>query len=532
MKTVGAVLVAFGVTVVVLWFVHYSTFDLQFDVASWALLGVGQAVAAITIGLAIVPRARPVGVLLVVFGLVSAVGYWYVWADQAALATTMMAVWIAGLLLPVAAVMAAAEPPRWGWRAFGFGELAVLVVGAAMLLTAGAGGVRRWLDPATGQEVHSVIGLTDSPDLADALNLVVEVLVAIVAVAAAAGLVVAAARADRHHRRHLVPVAVAGGAAAVAAVSWLVSGRLARVPAPGTPTLPVVTYWLEVHVRLLANLAVLGILGWLYVVRPVLVRTGDGRLDLTSLPAATSVGRRVADMLGDPSASVQYPTDGGWVDGSGAPAPAADGMGITLIEEQGVPFARVTHDLNVPGELAELAAHLAATSVMAERAAVESVTRRESVRRASLRLVHAEELAAEDLADALARGPVARLVALAGELRRDDMALSEAAAPIQAVAAEVRSISHGIYPPQLERAGLAGALPALRVPPGRFDPSIELTAYLLARENDAAEIRIADGWLEVTCPPAATTELADRVALLGGVRRSGVVALPVEEAAG
>ena len=121
--------------------------------------------------------------------------------------------------------------------------------------------------------------------------------------------------------------------------------------------------------------------------------------------------------------------------------------------------------------------------------------------------------------------------ALADDLRRDDTALPEAAAPIQAVAADVRRISHGIYPPQLEHAGLAGALPDLRVPPGRVDPSIELTAYLLARENDSAEIRIVDGWLEVTCPASVATELADRIALLGGVHRAGVVALPVEEIA-
>jgi hypothetical protein len=535
MKTLGAVLVAFSVTVGVLWFVRFTAapgIDLQFEIASWVLLHFGIVIAAITIGLAIVPRARAVGVLLVLFGLVWAVGYWLVWADQAAVATVAMAVWIAGLLLPVAAVMAAAEPPRSAWRGLGFGELMVVLVGAGMLLTAGAGGVRRWLDPTSRREVHSVIGVIDNPDLADALNLAVEVLVALVAVAAAVFLVVAAARAGRQRRRHLLPVAVAAGAAALAAVSWLVAGRLARVPLPGTPTGPVVTWFLEIHLVQLADLLVIGILGWLYIVRPVLVRTNEGRLDVTALPAATSVGRRVADMLGDRSASVHYLIDGGWVDGSGAPAPATDGIGITVIEAQGVPFTRVTHDPNVPGELAELAAHLAATSVIAERAAIDAAARRERVRRASHRLVHAEDVAVEDLAAALARGPVARLAALADDLRGGHTTLPEAAAPIQAVAADVRRISHGIYPPQLEHAGLAGALPELRVPPERFDPSIELTAYLLARESESAEIRVVDGWLEVTCPVSVATDLADRIALLGGEQRAGVVALPVEETAG
>ena len=292
MKTIGAVLVAFGVTVGVLWFLHYSSFDLQFDNASWALLHFGIIVAAITIGLAIVLRARPVGVLLVVFGVDWAIAYWSVWEDQAAVATAAMAVWIAGLLLPVAAVMAAAELRRWAWQAFGLGQFVVVAVGAGMLLTAGAGGVRRWFDPESGEEVHSVIGVIDDPDLAEALNLAVEVSAATIAVAAAVGLVVIAARADRQRRRHLLPVACAGGAAALAAVSFLVAGRLARLPVSGTPTVQVVTYWLQIELRSLANLLLIGILGWLYVVRPVLVRTDDGRLDLTSLPAATSVGRR------------------------------------------------------------------------------------------------------------------------------------------------------------------------------------------------------------------------------------------------
>jgi hypothetical protein len=359
----------------------------------------------------------------------------------------------------------------------------------------------------------------------------VEVLMAIITSAAAVGLVVVAARADRQRRRHLLPVALAGGAAALAAVAWLVAGRLEDLRIPGGGTAFVVAYWLEIHLRQLTHLLVIGILGWLYVVRPVLVRTADGRLDLTSLPAAASVGRRVADMLGDRSASVQYLIDGGWVDGSGAPAPVTAGVGVTTIEAQGVPAACVTHDPNVPGELAELAAHLAATSVIAERAAVDAAARRERVRRASHRLVHADDVAVEDLAAALARGPVAGLAALADDLRRDDTTLAEAAAPIQAVAADVRRISHGIYPPQLEHAGLAGALPDLGVPPGRFDRSIELTAYLLARDSDSAEIRIVDGWLEVTCPGAVATEFADRIALLGGERRPGVVALPLEETA-
>ena len=156
--------------------------------------------------------------------------------------------------------------------------------------------------------------------------------------------------------------------------------------------------------------------------------------------------------------------------------------------------------------------------------------RREVVRRASARLLRAGDTASDELKAALAEGPLTTLRVLSTALRAGTVGLDEAAMSVRSVAADVRHISHGIYPPELEQGGLRQALPHGRVPVVRFDPSVELTAYLLAREDEHPTAQIVGGWLEVVSDHDVTAHVADRVSLLGGTRRDGVVALPIQAA--
>jgi hypothetical protein len=528
-KAIGAVLCAVALTVNVLWYVRLTDVIDLGDNAYLLLLPSSATLAAIVVGTAIADRQRTAGVALVAFGAA-----WTLWViglvyDDAALVTTMRACLSLGALLPLVAVLAAADAPRPIWAALLASQAVLTIAVAGVLLTSGAGGIPGSVHAVTGEEFRSAVGVLDNRSLASAFSLVMDVAVAIVSALTTVWVLLASGRADDGYRRHLRLVAVAAVATTVGAGAMAFGLRIAET-APGPGTAGQVARFFAFTLPAVCYLLVAGVFGWLYVVRPVLVPAADGTLDVTSLARASSLDRRVADMLGDPTASVQFLVDRAWVTSSGVPAPPTGEAATTTIEQDGVTIARVVHDSNVPGELATLAAHLAATSVLAERAAVDASMRREVVRRASARLLRAGDTASDELNAALTEGPLTTLRALSTELRAGTVGLDDAATSIRAVAAEVRRISHGIYPPELEQGGLRQALPHGRVPVVRFDPSVELTAYLLAREDEHPTARIVGGWLEVVSDHDVTAHVADRVSLLGGTRRDDIVALPIQAA--
>ena len=528
MKTVGAVLFALSLTVSVLWWVRLTDVIVLADGNAYLVLVPASAdLALIGVGTAIAHRQRTVGVALVAFGAawtLSVIGLVY---DDAALVTTMRACLYLGMLLPLVAVLAAADAPRPIWAALLAGQAVLTIAVAGVLLTSGAGGIPSSVHAVTGKEFRSAVGVLDSRSLASAFSLVMDVAVAIVSALTTVWVLLASGRADGGHRRHLRLVAVAAVATTVGVVSTAFGVRIAE-SAPGPGTAGQLARFLGFALPAVCYLLVAAVFGWLYVVRPVLVPAADGTLDVTSLARASSLNGRVADMLGDPTASVQFLLDRAWVTSSGTPAPPTGAAAATTIEQDGVTIARVVHDSNVPGELAALAAHLAATSVLAERAAVDASMRREVVRRASARLLRAGDTASHELNAALTEGPLTNLRTISTGLRAGAVGLDDAATSIRSVAAEVRHISHGIYPAELEQGGLRQALPHGRMPAARFDPSVELTAYLLARDDRHPTARIVGGWLEVASDHDLTAHIADRVSLLGGTRRDHVVALPID----
>jgi hypothetical protein len=143
----------------------------------------------------------------------------------------------------------------------------------------------------------------------------------------------------------------------------------------------------------------------------------------------------------------------------------------------------------------------------------------EQSRQLAARLLSAADQPRELLRAELLAGPL-RELASAGTDLAQGTPLAEVVPRLNEIAAQVRTMSHGVFPPSLTSGGLRAALSGAPAPDHRYPPVIEMTAFLAARSDDSAEISdaVLDGEPAVLIrsgvPPTDTVR--DRVAALGG----------------
>jgi hypothetical protein len=344
------------------------------------------------------------------------------------------------------------------------------------------------------------------------------------------------ANADRALRRLLNPVWIPGLAwALVTAV-----GQWAQVFGPawaldrsqgGVSYTAPALFLLQVVPFLAVMLALSGVV-WTELVIPRLRRTTAGiAIDVVHDP--TEVERYLASSLGDPSVTIAFrgPDEAPWVDVRGSPAIISDesDRAELVLRRDGVLLGVVAFDaaLAAEPEAVELGASAAAYAIDNGRLAALANAKVEESRRLTARLVTAGDAVRADLKETLDEGPLR-------ELEDIELALSrggdteDAALRLQKVAADVRTISHGVFPPELASDGLAAALPHLPSPLRRFAPAIEVTAFLAARNDPLACLRDQTDRLEIELSEAPTgANLLDRVTVLGGRVDGKVITLPV-----
>ena len=125
-------------------------------------------------------------------------------------------------------------------------------------------------------------------------------------------------------------------------------------------------------------------------------------------------------------------------------------------------------------------------------------------------------VAVHRLAATIADGPAASLEELARRATHGDDAV-ELQRALRAVASEIRTISHGVYPSELERDGLAAALDqAVQVSSRRYPTAVELTAYLIAHGHPEARLVDREDGLEVTVSGMLAEHASARVGALDG----------------
>jgi hypothetical protein len=285
---------------------------------------------------------------------------------------------------------------------------------------------------------------------------------------------------------------------------------------------------------LLAVASIIAAVAWVELAVPRLQRTTAG-VAVRSGSGSTDVATYLAGALGDPSVKVFFrrPGDAGWVDVAGRPgAPAIDDCdrGLTILEREGVEFGAIEYDASLASQpdAIELSVTAAAFALDSERLVALANARAEDARRLTARLVSSADAARDQLRGQLVAGPLHDLEQLEGTLAaRGDLA--HAARQLQEVAADVRRISHGVYPAELNEGGLSAVLThASEVPAKRFEPAIEITAFLAADGDGGARIRAEQGQLVICLsePPREPT-LLERIAVLDGVVDGPTIVLPV-----
>ena len=95
---------------------------------------------------------------------------------------------------------------------------------------------------------------------------------------------------------------------------------------------------------------------------------------------------------------------------------------------------------------------------------------------------------------------------------------------------EVRNLSHGLFPRDLEERGLAEVLTDAGVPRRGSSAAVEMTCYLLAYDDTGAVFDDSGDEIVVQRTRAPRPELVERVEALGGQVDGTVATIPTESA--
>jgi signal transduction histidine kinase len=253
--------------------------------------------------------------------------------------------------------------------------------------------------------------------------------------------------------------------------------------------------------------------------------------DLLAAPASGGLRDALAAMLGDPGLRLAYPlASGALVDAAGRPLELSqtNGRSATSIVRDGRVVAVVEHRSDVLDDprLVDEVAAAARLGLEHERLQAASRAQLAELREARGRIVEAGDNARRRLERDLHDGAQQRLLALSLTLRllheadaRSAAAIEDAILEVREALAELRAISHGLFPALLGDEGLAAAIAGLAegstvpvtlasLPPGRMNRRAEMAAYHVVAEA----VRAATGPVHVDV--AATDQLL-RVAVEG-----------------
>jgi hypothetical protein len=449
-------------------------------------------------------------------------------ADLGPLVPRIAGLWLATLLLP--AVMLVATPEAIASRFAPWTLVGGIVATASLAYPI--------VDAAGGRARASVAWWeTNSFETADAGA---RRLFEIHAFVVTAVLVVVVVTVVRHYVGLPRGARAVGRPIFVAGILWALAtviSQLARIPdstwahsAGQTNFTPSAS--LVLQVAPLVTLATLvGAVVWVELVVPRLVRTPSGALRGDGHPE--DVAAFLSRVLADRSVAVFFwsDRDDSWRDhdGRAVELPVDDrDRAVTIVSRSGERVAAFVHDAawaSQPQALAAVAL-AAAFEVDSNRLTALANARLDEARRLTSRLVSAADEAREDLRRELAAGSLRELDELATDLERDG---ASAADRLQRIAADVRRLSHGVFPPVLTEHGLSAALTdAADVALGRYPPSIEITVYLSAVGDPGARVYEIERTLvvELSRPPSSD-HVVDRVAVLGGRVKDAAIYIPL-----
>ena len=206
-----------------------------------------------------------------------------------------------------------------------------------------------------------------------------------------------------------------------------------------------------VHFPLIAAGAVIGAIGWSIAVRPQVERLPSGTFVLPDSDPVAMLRNDLADWVGDPTLQLAFADGTGrWIAPSGEVH--LDDLrydrATTVVTRGGRPIGVLDHDiaLSAAPDALHTAANLAGLAFDANQLLAVSEGRLAEARRLGERLLGADTAMRREVEELLDDGPIKRLRACAGELLFG-APIRDVVDPIRQATAEVRQLSHGLYPP-------------------------------------------------------------------------------------
>ena len=287
------------------------------------------------------------------------------------------------------------------------------------------------------------------------------------------------------------------------------------------------------RIPLLSAGVLLGAVAFVSMIRPRLDRLPNGSMVIQSDPLS-GLGPNLQRWLSDPTLRIAFaeadstPTD--WLDASGAShrPSAGNGRSTVIVRRDGRPIALIEHDSTVvTADAIRLAAQATASALDAHRQTAVAGSRVIRAQQLGGRLVTAEDDVRTQLAATLEDGPCRQLHDSAASLRTaPDLPI--VVDVLQLAAADVRTISHGLFPTELLDGGLSAALPHIAGAPSRRLPrAMELTAFLVVGDERDATMDLTDDSLLIhRRSPLREPYVIDRITALDGMIDGNDVRLP------
>lgn len=289
-----------------------------------------------------------------------------------------------------------------------------------------------------------------------------------------------------------------------------------------------------VRLPLIASGAVIGVLGWSLLVRPRAERLPGGTLVLPDRDPVAMLREDLAAWVGDPTLQLAFADGaGGWITAAGRThleVPRYD-RATTVVTRNGREVGILSYDVALSGapDVIHTAAMLAGLAFDSNQLVALSEGRLAEMRRLGERLLAADTTMRNELEAQLDAGPVGRLRRCADELRFGS-AIERIVEPIRLATAEVRLLSHGLYPPELIEGGLDAVVGDRRgAPRRRLPPAIEVTAFLLVSSDPQGWFDDRGTMLDVRVRrETIPSSVLDRIEILGGTVTATMVTIPIE----
>jgi hypothetical protein len=187
---------------------------------------------------------------------------------------------------------------------------------------------------------------------------------------------------------------------------------------------------------------------WSELITPRLIRPEILAVQLDASSSVDATRRRLRRVLGDPSATIVFPSPHGWINEAGHPHGDRPGRRLVTVTHSGVLVAGLELDATTPiaSDLLADAACSLAVSLEAQRLAAHAAASASEARETATRLIEVDRAAIDEIGHEIEIGPVHTLGRIDLLLERRPLPLDRIHDELRRSLEQVRAIAHRAGP--------------------------------------------------------------------------------------